>query len=265
MKHIMYVFLFLLIPIACKKEGPQKLPENSGHLIFTFDHVFDDAPIVTDSLMYTNAAGNKFMINELMYFISDVTLYAGGKSAFVFNETNIHYVNIETPGTLTWAPEDSIPAGVYDSIVFTFGIAKPTNKNGLFVNAPEVNMAWPDILGGGFHYMMLNGKWLDTAGVLQNANVHLGIGQLYKSNTMDTDSIYEYVDNAFRVTPKQSAFGIIQQQTVNIQITMHVDSWFKTPVLYDFNVFGGKIMMKQHAMKTLCNNGYDVFTVNQLP
>ena len=29
----------------------------------------------------------------------------------------------------------------------------------MFVNPPEVNMMWPDVLGGGYHYLMLNGKW----------------------------------------------------------------------------------------------------------
>jgi hypothetical protein len=25
----------------------------------------------------------------------------------------------------------------------------------MFVNPPEVNMAWPEVLGGGYHYLML--------------------------------------------------------------------------------------------------------------
>ena len=33
----------------------------------------------------------------------------------------------------------------------------------------------------------------------------------------------------------------------------------KDPAVYDFKVFGGMIMQNQNAMKTLANNGWNVF------
>ena len=60
-------------------------------------------------------------------------------------------------------------------------------------------MMWPDILGGGYHYMMINGKWKNENNVTDNFAFHLGIGQLYKSNVIDVDSIYAFVQNYFYV------------------------------------------------------------------
>jgi hypothetical protein len=155
---------------------------------------------------------------------------------------------------------DPIPAGTYDSIGFTFGISQEKNQSFMYVNAPEVNMMWPDVLGGGYHYLMINGKWKDPSDVEQPYNFHLGIGQLYKSNVINTDSIYAFVQNYFYVSLPNSSFTIETDKKRQIELIMNVESWFKTPHVYDHNVWGGGIMQNQPAMQMAKENGYDVFT-----
>ena len=130
----------------------------------------------------------------------------------------------------------------------------------MFVNPPEVNMMWPDILGGGYHYMMINGRWKDLSSVNQSFAFHLGIGQLYHSNVIEVDSIYAFVQNYFTVTLPNSAFVISNAETQKVEITMDVDSWFKTPDIYDHNFWGGAIMQNQEAMQMAARNGKDVFS-----
>jgi hypothetical protein len=67
----------------------------------------------------------------------------------------------------------------------------------MYVNPPEVNMFWPEVLGGGYHYLMINGKWIDNNNQSKIYNFHLGRGQLYKGNVINVDSIYGFVDNSF--------------------------------------------------------------------
>jgi hypothetical protein len=265
------ILLILLLPVFlglsyCKDKPDDPEPQKEvGKIKFNFTHLVDGLSLEKDTLMYTNAAGNNYEVNQLMYFISDVTLHKTDGTTKMINEwKDIHYVDIEIPSTLNWTVYDDIPAGTYTSISFTFGISQAKNITMMYVNPPEVNMMWPGVLGGGYHYMMLNGKWLDTANVIQSFAFHLGIGQLYKSNVINTDSIYAFVQNYFNVDLPNSSFTIEKDKTREIEIVMNIESWFETPHVYDHNYWGGGIMQNQPAMQMAKENGIDVFTVRTI-
>ena len=161
-KYALYLSMLcgtlLLLTVSCKEDDP--VAENtSGHISFTFTHLLDGLPLEKDVMKYVNAAGNPYEINQVMYFISDVTLHkSDGTKRLISDWKDIHYVDIDIPETLKWDVYDDIPSGNYDSVSFIFGISGEKNKSFMFVNPPEVNMMWPDILGGGYHYMMINGS-----------------------------------------------------------------------------------------------------------
>ena len=134
----------------------------------------------------------------------------------------------------------------------------------MFVDPPEVNMAWPEVLGGGYHYLMLDGKWKDPSGILQPFNFHLGIGQLYHGPGYNTDSIYAFVQNYFRVSLPGSGFTLADNETMQFRLSMNIESWFETPEVFDFNHWGGAIMQDQAAMETARENGRDVFSIDAL-
>jgi hypothetical protein len=259
--------LLLLIIASCLSacRDDDKPQAEAGRIVFDFLHKVDGDLLKMDTFCYINAAGNHYKIDQLMYFISDVKLYKSDGSVYLIDDwKDIDYVDIEIASTLRWDVFDPIPAGTYDSISFTFGITESKNKSFIFVNAPEVNMMWPDVLGGGYHYLMINGKWKDPANIEQPFNFHLGIGQLYKSNVIEVDSIYAFVQNYFNVSLPKAAFTIGNNQTRNIEIVMNVDSWFKTPHIYDHNFWGGAIMQNQSAMQMAKENGFDVFTTGSI-
>jgi hypothetical protein len=254
----------LLINVSCNNDKPEE-NETSGHISFSFTHLVDGLALQKDNMKYVNAAGNPYEINQVMYFISDVTLHkSDGTKKLISDWKDIHYVDIDLPETLKWDVYDDIPAGAYDSVSFIFGITGEKNKSFMFVNPPEVNMMWPDILGGGYHYMMINGSWKDNSNVIKSYAFHLGIGQLYKSNVIEVDSIYAFIQNYFNVQLPNSAFTIEENKTRNIEIIMNIDSWFKTPHIYDHNSWGGAIMQKQPAMQLVKENGFDVFQVGTI-
>lgn len=268
-QHTLKLIYFLLtgmILVSCSNEpeNTEPLPE-TGHLVLKFNHFVDGKPLITDSMLYVNAAGNPYEINQVMYFISDVTLYhSDGSMKMIDDWKDIHYVDIDIPSTLTWDVYDDIPVGAYDSITFVFGIPEEKNKSFMFVNPPEDKMMWPDILGGGYHYMMINGKWLDEENEEQLFNFHMGIGQLYKGDEINYDSIYAYVQNYFTVSLPASSFTMEPNATREIEIIMNIDSWFDTPHHFDFNVWGGAIMEIQPAMQMAKENGFDVFSIGYI-
>lgn len=256
-------FILLLLLLSLCKDPNDTSPANTGKISLQFFHHFNNENVVFDTLQYVNEAGNIMTFSEIQYFISDVTLhYADGRSYLINKWKDIHYVDSDIESTQTWDVYDSIPTGNIDSISFTFGINEEKNQSFIYVNPPESLMFWPDILGGGYHYMKLNGKWMNDEQQLSPFNFHLGIGQTYDNQGNITGFIQNYFETG-AVLPVYSSYALFVQpeQTSAIAIVMNIENWFHTPNTWDFNYWGGDIMQNQDAMYQACENELDVFTL----
>jgi hypothetical protein len=238
-----------------------------SRLMLSFEHLNNGAPLQYDTMRYVNAAGNPYLVNEIQYFISDVTLhYNDGSSQLLDGWQDIHYVDTDLPETHYYNPPDTLKPGHVDKITFTFGINEAKNQSLKFVNPPERDMFWPEYMGGGYHYLKLNGKWLATDGVVKPFNFHLGIGQIYSGGGSNPDSIVGFIQNYFEVTLPASSFDIEQGKAVQGVIKMNIENWFQHPHTYDHNAWGGDIMQRQAAMQLGCENGKeDVFSFRLNP
>lgn len=259
-----FIFLILVFAVtSCRKKEPVAATP-SGTVAFTIDHRVNGQPLQLNELIYRNAAGNDYLITDVMYFISDITFYRNNGTRKVIGELkDVFYINENIPGTKTIQFADKIPAGTYDSIGFTFGISEAKNKSFRYVNPPEVLMGWPEVLGGGYHYMMMNGKWRDLTGSLMPFNFHLGIGQLYKGAGYNVDSIYAFVQNCFPVSFHGSSFQLADKEKVTFGVYMNIEQWFENPHVFDHNYWGGAIMQKQPAMQMAKENGWNVFSIEK--
>lgn len=236
------VLIALLCSACCRTPA--------GHIKLNFSFVVDNDSLRLDTCMYRNAAGNLYEVNDVQFFISHVMLEtASGEVVEIADNQGIHYTDIRIPSTLSWDVADELPADEYKSISFVFGLEGAQNTTGLFPNPPENNMSWPDMLGGGYHYMKINGRWIDSSGVRQPFNLHTG--KIAAGNG--------FADNTFTVTLPLSRFAVNRKETAELTLQMNVNAWFSNPNLFDFNVFGGSIMQNREAQEVLRANGWDVF------
>lgn len=238
----------LLLAAACHKP--------TGNLAVTFSTSVDRQSLQQDTCIYQNAAGNRYAVTEVQYFISDIRLLNSNGSEYIIAADNgAHYVDVDIPNTLDWFPNDEIPTGNYTAITFHFGLTPELNKTHFYPNPPENNMSWPALLGGGYHYMKINGRWLNQTGGFTNFNLHTGPGQ-----QRDADgNITGFIDNSFEITIPIDFF-IEKDMITNIILDMNINEWFQNPNIFDFNVFGGSIMQNQQAQEILKSNGISVFT-----
>lgn len=234
--------------------------KNEGTLRIHFCHRIENAPLQLHQLIYENKAGNPYQVDEVKYFISKICVIDKENRYIAltgFTE-NPHYVDISLPETMDLNIE--IEEGDYKGIAFIFGLDKEDNISHRFVNPPEANFAWPDILGGGYHYMQINGKWETPDHALKTMNFHTGIGQLYEGNSTQIADIYQYVHNHFLVTIPHK-FTVTENETSLLNLVMNIENWFQNPNTYDHNYFGGSIMQNQEAQEVIKQNGCDVFTI----
>jgi hypothetical protein len=254
------IFYFLLLIIAIFSSACNKDDEENTSVIITFSHEVNGSLLVFDSLKYVNAAGNLYLVTDIQYFISDITFYKAGRKHAFTSKDFIKYVDTNIPTTQLWNFPVRLPVGTYDSLSFTFGIDSTKNQSNIFVNPPERDMFWPEMMGGGYHYMKLNGMWI-PAGQTQPAafNLHLGIGQIYANDTSST--IIKLIHNDFKVTLHQTFH--LTNEANKLGIAMDVNSWFDTPEVYNLDYWGAHIMQNQDAIHTVCLNGEDAFSLRQ--
>ena len=255
--------LFALVLVAFMAVSCTK-PAGYGDMSVKVGYSVNGEALVIDSLGYTNEAGNTYLITEVQWFISKLELkneqgeWMGLEHREVDNlfssPTNrIFYIdtNIPESQTLEIAP---IPVGTYKALRFTFGLDEEYNRSGLFSDPPEANMFWPELLGGGYHYMKLNGKYLNEEGQLSPLAIHLGIGQ--------NEEYTEFYQNYFSVELPID-FTVSANAEKQLDVMMVIDNWFRNPNCIDFNALGGGIMQNQDAQQALKENGIDVFRMGQ--
>lgn len=249
--------LSILLLASCNNDADEQAP---GNLAIHFLHHVNNHAVLFDQLLYTNASGNQYEVSEIQWFLSDITVVAKSGEELLLDDGGFaHYVDTDIPSTWTWALPDQIKPGNYTAIKFTFGLKGEKNIPYSFPNPPESDMIWPYTMGGdqgGYHYMKLNGFWINTGSQRTPFNAHLGVGQEYDSE----GNVTAFIQNWFEVTLPESSFTLTAGETKHITLLMDVNSWFETPYAFDFNVYGGKIMKNQEAMGKIRDNGADVFS-----
>jgi hypothetical protein len=255
-KGIIWILIFGLLS-ACKSDEEVL---TTGKLALEFRHVINGSEAVFDQMIFENEAGNTFELTNIQWFISDIALRRGnGEYLLIEGEDWFHYVDSDIPQTHLWEIQQDIPAGTYTDIRFTFGIKGEKNMPNRFTNPPESNMLWPYHMGGdegGYHYMKLNGFWLNVENERQPFNFHIGVGQEYDLEGNVTDFIQNWFEKELPVS-----LIIGPDKTTILAFIMNIQNWFKNPHVYDHNEYGGKIMDNQEAMGKIKENGENVFNV----
>ena len=72
-----------------------------------------------------------------------------------------HLVDIDIQGALTFNTGIEIPAEQYTNVSFRFGFSDAANIDGAYTDLNVVNWGVPMMLGGGYHYMQMEGRFIN--------------------------------------------------------------------------------------------------------
>jgi len=223
--------------------------EEKTNLTFNFTHNFDGLPVTGgnfNQFNYVTMDGDTFSIVRLRYLISDITLYKTNGDSVVFDSYNL--TDLSDNNTLTFSPGKA-DWGSYSSIGFTFGFDTLDNL-GNYTDLNSANWNWPMMIGGGYHFMQFDGKFLNN-GAEQSFNYHNG--------TASSGGNHEA--NEFYVTlPGVS----LNEKYASFEIQMNIAEWFKNPYTWDLNVYNTMLMPNYTAQKLIQKQGYSVFNLGSV-
>lgn len=268
MKNSFLILLSICLIIGCKKNDPEP------KITLNFTHTVDEIPLVIgtgcgdggeclpghpccngeECLPYTNSAGQQYNVQTLNYIISDIKLHnTDGGSVLV---KDIHFIDASDISTLSLDIEIDFTDDItYHSISFTMGLENSMNINNEYLNEDwHSTMVWPEMMGGGYHYMKLEGAY-ETESTFYNT--HTG--------GLETVDNPERTDHSFSCTgPTNDPLFIIQtplNSIAVITINMEINNWFQNP--NTFTLTNDGIMGDATKQAILQANGQeDVFSID---
>lgn len=232
---------------SCKKDNPE--PDNTPtpapttvESFIRFKHKVDNIAVEFDTVKYVNDFGNDFSIETIRYFVSNVAFVKSNGD--VVNVTDAIYVDAREAGYNQKKFTTAIPNGEYTEMRFTFGLDSAMNQTGAFNNFPEAAMEWPMMMGGGYHYMKLEGRYEDQ-GSYNHFNFHTG--------PLNNNKNYFQVATPMTLTVSNGSF--------DVALSMEIQNWFKNPNSFDLTTISQGMMGSQTKQELVKNNGFDVFSV----
>lgn len=231
-----YFFLFFILSaffFSCDSD-------DDINIDIQFRHFIDEEILDLNNLVYTNQSGEIYSVQRLMYVLSD--LRCNCENGQIVHIDNYKFVNLDDLNSLD-IKNISLPS-LCTSISFTFGFSNSQNISNLYINEPNNFhnlMFWPDLIGGGYHYIKLEGKYFNSNQEEQFYNTHTGS--------------FNGIDYSWDYT-----IDITETDYNLLYIDMNVNNFYNNPV-YNFEEFGSGIMQNENAQQFIFNNLSDVFSI----
>ena len=219
MKKICFALSLIFAFASCGSDDNND-SQKKTEITVNFSHNWDGVEVTLsdfNTIQYTNANGEELSVERLRYLVSRIVLTNTSNQEYILSAYNL--VDVGTGVGLTFTAETEVPKGEY-TMSFIFGFNNEDNINGAYLDLNSTSFNVPAMLGGGYHYMQFDGKYINESATETGFNYHT----------------IRAVDNpGANPTFPQDTFPQVDLGTVNvtnnatIEIKMNIAEWFKKP------------------------------------
>jgi len=243
------LLLIVIIAITMNSCDDDNSAATSGNILFDFTHNWDGDNVTADEFnvfQFTNANGQQMSISKLRYLISNIVLHRTDGSAIPIDG----YLLVDLSTQATTAFVSNIPFDTYTSISFTFGFDETDNIDGFYTDLNSVSWNWPEMLGGGYHFMQLEGMYID--GLIESPYAyHMGTARV-SSGIFEANHLEVFIN------------GFTNTSDASIEIKMNIAEWFKNPYTWNLDTYSTDLMMNYDAQILMNQNGNSVFSLGDV-
>lgn len=246
---------------SCVYATPTPPPSNQSSIIIEFDHRFNGTSVTSadfNQIKYTNAFGNQLSISKLRYLISNVKFHRGHPNHDVISTTGFQLVDLSIPSTTLFEVPEKLPFGEYEGISFTVGFLPAANISNFYPTLNVANWNWPEMLGGGYHNMQLEGQFINSSSATVTYALHYGTA---REITVTNDTIFH--PNFGTADLSTTAFMLTAPEA-EVHLHVNLDEWFKNPNTWDLNQFSNNLMPNFQAQTMLQQNAATVFVLDHV-
>ncbi len=232
-KVIVTVLAVITGATGCKKNNT-----DSADLQLKLTYRIDNKQLEFDTMQYVCDAGYDYEVTRLNYYLSGFVFNMQDGSNYSSNE--VFYIDARQ-ASMNNLSFEKFPSGTCTQISFYVGLDSVKNQtDSLPMTFDNINMGWPDMMGGGYHFMKLEGHYRDTSTNYGFA-MHLGKNKNLVPITVSNPVIVRNGNDA------------------EATLSMNINEWLRNPLIYDFKADGSYSMNNDTAMHKLCTNGTDIF------
>ena len=241
-QHCLLILILILVTRCSEEKECCVQPQFTITLNFT--HHWNGLKITPqdfNELKFTNENGERLSIERLRYLVSNISL---------INGKNYHLIDVgENSGTSITIPE--LTNESY-ALSFRFGFSDEDNTDGTYLDLNSVSFSVPGMLGGGYHFMQFDGKYIDNNNEASGFNYHT----IKAVDRTDPNNL-KFEDTSFEVN-----LGTIEvASNPEIEIKMNLAEWFKNPNTWNLNELNSILMPNFEAQKMMRENGDSVFSL----
>jgi hypothetical protein len=242
-------FSFLFMSMSCGEDPePQPAPPvvTDPRMVVNFEHQVNGQPLEFHTKEYTNAAGNKYNVTLLKYYISNVTL-TNSQNGEVFREKDSYHLINPTENKTSFTL-NNVPQKKYDRLSFSIGVDSVANQS---LDQPgDLNpnndMAWN--WNTGYVFLKLEGNHVKpNNGGNQGVLLHVGNNVNYKTLTF----------------PITGDVTFAPDKIFNANMQVDVNALLEGPNEIDFNTIFN-VMGGQNAAKIAENYADGVFSLTEV-
>ena len=126
------------------------------------------------------------------------------------------------------------------------------STDGAHKDLNSVNFGVPGMLGGGYHYMQFDGKYIDNNNEEAGFNYHT----IRAVDKTEPDNL-KFEDTSFNV----DLGTVIITKNTDIEIKMNLAEWFKNTTTWDLNKLNTVLMPNFEAQQMMRDNGKTAFSL----
>ncbi|WP_223549713.1 MbnP family protein [Aestuariivivens sp. NBU2969] len=253
-KTVSIVVLFFTIFLSCHTDNDDKA--NNTTVSFNFSHHWDGTPVTNQDfnvIKFTNENGEQLSIERLRYLISDITFTKQSGEVLKTNDYNL--VDVTNGENLTFTSTMIIPNEIYSNLSFTFGFKNEKNTDAVYQDLNTASWFVPAMLGGGYHYMQFDGKFINNSSIEQGFNYHA-------IRAVDTSGSEPIFPQDTFIIVNLGPVTVNNNSTFNIE--MNIAEWFKNPNTWNLNTYNQMLMPNVSAQIMMFENGQNAFSLKSI-
>lgn len=248
MKKIIFFIVAAMITFGCSNDDDNSPVDVD--LLFNFSQNWEGTNVSTADIgttIFTNENNDELTIARLRYLISNIRLTnSNGQTTQI---EGYQLVDITDASTLTFDPDVTISEGSY-SLSFVYGFNEEDNISGAYPDLNAASWNWPEDLGGGYHFMQMDGQYDVSTTAPKPYNYHNGTARV-SAGVFEQNFVEVTIPNALQIT-----------QGGSIEIIMDISEWYKNPYTWDLSVYDTSLMANYDAQKKMNLNAGTVFSAS---
>lgn len=200
---------------SCKKDSNSNNTAAYGSMDFRIANTVDGQPITMSAMNYTNAAGNKYRVDLLKYYMTNITLVKADGTEKNYKNYNLIDESDASSKSFTL---DSIDNGEYTAVKFYLGVDPDRNHTGVQDGAldPIHGMIWS--WSTGYIFFKHEGMFKD-------------------GNGNDKSLLYHYgTDKALAIISMPVTKFEIKGNKRTVYVNFNLNKLYANPTTVDFNV-----------------------------